>query len=166
MAKDHGPSIKDDERYEALRQEGMSKEKAARIANTPPDEMDDRGGSGAYEDWTKEELLDALWPGANVTENALAQAVSELRQGLGDDAAAPQFIRTVARRGYRFIAPVTAISERPPAPGSAAGGTAAHPGVESVKPVTSAQRSIAVLDFAQASGGRNDAWLSAGIAET
>jgi hypothetical protein len=58
MAKDHGPSIKDDERYEALRQEGMSKEKAARIANTPPDEMDDRGGSGAYEDWTKEELLD------------------------------------------------------------------------------------------------------------
>ena len=35
MAKDHGPSIKDDERYEALRQEGMSKEKAARIANTP-----------------------------------------------------------------------------------------------------------------------------------
>ena len=48
---------------------------------------------------TKEELLDALWPNANVTENALAQAVSELRQGLGDDAAAPQFIRTVARRG-------------------------------------------------------------------
>jgi hypothetical protein len=32
-AKDHGPSIKDDEQYEALRREGMSKEKAARIAN-------------------------------------------------------------------------------------------------------------------------------------
>lgn len=31
--KDHGPSIKDDEQYEALRKEGMSKEKAARIAN-------------------------------------------------------------------------------------------------------------------------------------
>jgi hypothetical protein len=58
MAKDHGPSISDDERYEALRKEGMSKEKAARIANTPPDEMDDRGGPGAYEDWTKEQLLD------------------------------------------------------------------------------------------------------------
>ena len=56
MAKDHGSSIKDDERYEALRDQGMSEEKAARIANTPPDEIDPPGGSGSYEDWTKEEL--------------------------------------------------------------------------------------------------------------
>lgn len=56
MAEDHGPSIKDDERYEALREDGVSKEKAARIANTPPAEMDARGGPGAYEDWTKEQL--------------------------------------------------------------------------------------------------------------
>ena len=34
MAKDHGPSIKDDEQYERLREEGVSKEKAARISNT------------------------------------------------------------------------------------------------------------------------------------
>jgi hypothetical protein len=33
MAKDHGPQIKDDARYEALRDKGMSKEKAARISN-------------------------------------------------------------------------------------------------------------------------------------
>jgi hypothetical protein len=33
MAKDHGPSVKDDELYEKLREEGESKEKAARIAN-------------------------------------------------------------------------------------------------------------------------------------
>ena len=58
MGKDHGPSIQDDERYEALREEGMSKEKAARIANTPPREMKDRGGPGAYEDWTKEQLYE------------------------------------------------------------------------------------------------------------
>jgi len=59
MAKDHGPSIKDDERYEALREEGMSKEKAARIANTPPDELEPKGGSGApYEEWTKDELYE------------------------------------------------------------------------------------------------------------
>ncbi len=58
MGKDHGPSIKDNDRYEALREEGMSKEKAARIANTPPDEMDSRGGPGAYEDWTVEQLHD------------------------------------------------------------------------------------------------------------
>jgi hypothetical protein len=58
MGKDHGPSIKDDERYEALREEGMSKEKAARIANTPPDEMADRGGPGSYEDWPMEQLYE------------------------------------------------------------------------------------------------------------
>jgi hypothetical protein len=56
VARDHGSSIKDDERYEALRDQGMSKEKAARIANTPPDEIGPRCGSGSYEDWTKEEL--------------------------------------------------------------------------------------------------------------
>ena len=53
---------------------------------------------------TKDALLEALWPDANVTDNALAQAVSELRQALGDNAATPQFIKTVARRGYRFVA--------------------------------------------------------------
>lgn len=56
---DHGPSIKDDEQYEALRDEGMSKEKAARIANTPRDEAAKRGGeSPPYEQWTKDELYD------------------------------------------------------------------------------------------------------------
>jgi hypothetical protein len=35
MAKDHGPSIKDDKKYEGLRKKGMSKERAARIANSP-----------------------------------------------------------------------------------------------------------------------------------
>jgi len=58
MPKDHGPSIKDDDRYEALREEGMSKEKAARIANTPADEMGERGAPGAYEEWSKDELYD------------------------------------------------------------------------------------------------------------
>ena len=58
MGEKHGPSIRDDDRYEALRDQGMSKEKAARIANTPPREIDDRGGPGSYEDWTKEQLYD------------------------------------------------------------------------------------------------------------
>jgi len=35
MTKNHGKTIKDDKKYEALRDEGMSKEKAARIANAP-----------------------------------------------------------------------------------------------------------------------------------
>ena len=35
MAKDHGPSVKDDKQYEGLRKKGMSKSRAAKIANTP-----------------------------------------------------------------------------------------------------------------------------------
>lgn len=55
--KDHGPSVKDDEQYEALRRQGASKEKAARIANTPRKQSGKRGGkSSSYEEWTKDEL--------------------------------------------------------------------------------------------------------------
>jgi hypothetical protein len=57
MAKDHGPSIKDDEQYEALREQGESKEKAARIANTDRHEAGKRGGqSPSYEAWSKGDL--------------------------------------------------------------------------------------------------------------
>jgi hypothetical protein len=57
MAKDHGPSIKDNEQYEKLRKKGESKEKAARIANTGRSQASKRGGrSGSYEDWSKQDL--------------------------------------------------------------------------------------------------------------
>ena len=57
--KDHGPSIKDDEQYEALRRDGMSKEKAARIANSDRHDTAQKGGSAAaYEEWTKDDLYD------------------------------------------------------------------------------------------------------------
>lgn len=56
-----GPSVKDDELYEKLRDEGNSKEKAARIANAAAgssrSEVGHRGGKHpAYEDWTKDDL--------------------------------------------------------------------------------------------------------------
>lgn len=55
--KSPGPSIKDPERYEALRDDGMSKEKAARIANSDAHEVGRRGGKAdPYEEWTKEDL--------------------------------------------------------------------------------------------------------------
>jgi len=100
---------------------------------------------------TKEALLDALWPGANVTDNALTQAVSELRQAIGDDAGAPRYIRTVARRGYRFVAPVEPAAADAPADPPLA---------------DSAADTVAVLDFTNVTGERDSAWLSAGIAET
>ena len=56
MAKDHGPSVKDDRTYEALRRKGESKEKAARIANTGKAASRRGGKSGKYEDWSKQDL--------------------------------------------------------------------------------------------------------------
>ena len=62
MTKNHGPSIKDDEAYESLRDEGYPKSKAAAIANAQAnDEMHPgkKGGSQPpYEEWTKDELYD------------------------------------------------------------------------------------------------------------
>jgi hypothetical protein len=57
--KSPGPSIKDPKRYEALRDEGMSKQKAARISNSDPKQMaKHRKDSGSYEEWTKSELME------------------------------------------------------------------------------------------------------------
>src|SRR4029079_8623570 len=112
---------------------------------------------------TKEQLLDALWPDANVTDNALAQAVSELRQALEDDAANPTYIKTVARRGYRFIAPV----EQPPSVAGAAPKTrAADTDLGAGDDDDGSERAIAVMDFTNVSGDPDTSWLSAGIAET
>ena len=60
--KDPGPSIKDKDMYEAMRDEGASKEKAARVSNAAAassrSAVGRKGGeSGDYEDWTKNELM-------------------------------------------------------------------------------------------------------------
>lgn len=59
--RDPGPSVKDKELYEKLRDEGSSKEKSARIANAAAkqgrSEVGSKGGqSGSYEDWTVDDL--------------------------------------------------------------------------------------------------------------
>ena len=61
MAKDHGPSVKDDKLYEELREDGASKEKAARIANAKAggEDVSRKGGEAEdYEDRTVDELRD------------------------------------------------------------------------------------------------------------
>ncbi|MBI3801569.1 MAG: AAA family ATPase [Deltaproteobacteria bacterium] len=56
---------------------------------------------------TKDELFGAVWPETVVEDVALATCIWEIRKALGDDPRKPQFLETVHRRGYRFIAPVT-----------------------------------------------------------
>jgi serine/threonine-protein kinase len=61
----------------------------------------------------RQDLMDAVWKDAFVTDTSLAEAVSFLRQALGDDPQSPRYIQTVHRRGYRFLAPVTPDAPRP-----------------------------------------------------
>ncbi|HLT91166.1 MAG TPA: winged helix-turn-helix domain-containing protein [Woeseiaceae bacterium] len=62
-------------------------------------------------------LYDAVWGKAIVSDQALTNCISELRQLLGDDRAAPRYIETVPKRGYRLLAPVRpAHGPRGPAP--------------------------------------------------
>ena len=62
MSKDHGSSIKDDETYEALRDKGYGKTKAASIANAQANDEQEpskKGGKApAYEEWTKDALYE------------------------------------------------------------------------------------------------------------
>jgi DNA-binding winged helix-turn-helix (wHTH) protein len=57
----------------------------------------------------KQELIDAVWKDAFVTDTSLAEAISVLRQALGDDPQSSRYVQTVHRRGYRFVAPLTAV---------------------------------------------------------
>jgi DNA-binding winged helix-turn-helix (wHTH) protein len=53
---------------------------------------------------TKQALLDAVWSGVVVSEDVVRISAGEVRAALGDDRAAPRFVETVPRRGYRFVA--------------------------------------------------------------
>jgi len=59
---------------------------------------------------SKQDLMNAVWPEITVEENNLDRNISTLRKVLGDKATGGQFIETVPRMGYRFVAPVTEIA--------------------------------------------------------
>lgn len=62
----------------------------------------------------RQEIFDRVWKDAFVTDTSLAEAVSFLRQALGDDPQAPRYIQTVHRRGYRFVAPIRGLTPDTP----------------------------------------------------
>src|SRR5262249_20617075 len=63
----------------------------------------------------KDELLQKVWPDAFVEEATLAQNISTLRKRLGDDRETAQYIETVPKRGYRFVAEVRQVETAPAA---------------------------------------------------
>jgi cholera toxin transcriptional activator len=63
---------------------------------------------------TREEICRELWPQGTFVdyEHGVNSAVNRIREALGDTAASPRYIETLARRGYRFVAPVERITDR------------------------------------------------------
>jgi DNA-binding winged helix-turn-helix (wHTH) protein/tetratricopeptide (TPR) repeat protein len=65
----------------------------------------------------KAELIDRLWPGVSVTDDVLVQCIVDIRRALGDSPRTPDFIETVPRRGYQFLAAVRPVVEARETPG-------------------------------------------------
>src|SRR5215471_10259672 len=116
---------------------------------------------------TKEELIEAIWPDVTVSDQVLTHCVSEARQAIGDGG--QTIIKTVPRRGYRFVAAVSRVITN-------AGG-APSAGVE-VKEAPSAsdagagltpelslldKPSVAVLPFANLSGNPEEDYFADGM---
>ena len=108
---------------------------------------------------TREDLLAALWDGRTVADSTLATHVNAARRAIGDSGEEQKLIRTVARRGLRFVGEVQTISAGD-APAPATARTARPAGLpDSTRPA------IAVLAFNNMSGEADQEFFSDGISE-
>ncbi len=90
----------------------------------------------------KEQIIQAVWPDTHVSDEVLRYSISELRKAFNDDARDPQIIQTIARRGYRLIAPVSKRDS-----------------------FSDSQASIAVLAFSDISSSKDQEYFCDGISE-
>lgn len=68
-------------------------------------------GNEANRVFSRDELMQRLWPRQVVGDDTLARVVSKLRKALGDDPKTPRYIETIPKRGYRFIGPPAPIAQ-------------------------------------------------------
>ena len=90
---------------------------------------------------TREEISRELWPDGTFVdyEHGVNSAVNRIREALGDTAASPRFVETLARRGYRFVAPVERISAEPITARIAPGETPSPAAAEAATPASALQ---------------------------
>lgn len=94
---------------------------------------------------SKDEILETVWDGRVVSDSAIASRLKAVRRALRDDGKSQRYIRTIQRRGFRFVAEVTSHS----AIAHAVETSAKPPGEDpSIAPAMNSQPSVAVLPFA------------------
>jgi len=109
----------------------------------------------------KDELLDLVWGGRIVSESTLASHINAVRKAIGDSGEDQRLIRTVARKGFRFVGEVTEIQtpDRAASPATA-------PAQPDEAPVPLPDRpSIAALPFVNLSGDPEQAYFTDGVVE-
>ena len=94
---------------------------------------------------SRAELLDATWPGVSVAEEGLTRCITDIRQAFGDSPDRPAYVETVAKRGYRLIAPVDPM-----------GGVVGQAGVPT---------GLVVLPFRDLSPGGDQEYFADGLTE-
>lgn len=96
---------------------------------------------------SKDELFHSIWEGVPVCDQALSYSICVLRRALGDNTKKPQFIQTIATKGYRLVAPVS-VDER-----------------EISRDLGSPIRSLAVLAFQNLTGDSKNEYVMEGLTE-
>jgi TolB-like protein len=104
---------------------------------------------------SRNDILDAVWPGMAVTPDALSQCLVELRRVFGDSPKQPGIIETIPKIGVRLVAPVVQKRASRPGQNDADSGAGAD----------AQRRSLAVLPFDNLSGDPGNAYVAAGMQE-
>ena len=113
---------------------------------------------------TRDQLLDAVWPGVAVTPETVSKSISELRVALGDDDRPARYIETANRRGYRFL--VDLLSAPVPTPVAATSVPAVADHGPPRRPLVGRDHELAVLGAAlqRAHEGRPQVVMASGPA--
>jgi TolB-like protein len=118
---------------------------------------------------SKDDLLQEVWHGRIVSESTLASHINAARKAIGDDGQKQRLIKTVARKGFRFVADVTEPRSSD-GPRSGAGAAAeSHdmkpPEISGPAPSLPDKPSIAVLPFQNMSGDPDQDYFADGVVE-